>query len=293
MPPTQRTATDPEGSGVIPPERVPAVDLRDPQYRTPTLDDLTGSNEDSDPEPVLPPAQNQPSFTAEQIEKARREEREKVLKRLQGERTKNQEYLQELEELRKFREEKEAEQAKAQREAERKARKEAEKDLSAKEILAKREEEWERQRQADRAEWEARLEAMNRDREQERAQLKLEREALELQNYIATEVARAVKDKEMAPQFVDFINGTSKEQVDAQIEVAKAKTAEILSEVTGQQQAAQRQQGVSTASGPSSMGSVTEVTDQPVDFTKLTLKDYVEKVRPKLQIDRRDNGIFG
>jgi hypothetical protein len=35
------------------------------------------------------------------------------------------------------------------------------------------------------------------------------------------------------------------------------------------------------------------VQEEALDYTKLSLKDYIEKVRPTLQIDKRDNGIFG
>ena len=49
---------------------------------------------------------------------------------------------------------------------------------------------------------------------------------------------------------------------------------------------------MSTNTGPSSVGSMTEIKPEPIDYTKLTLKEYVEKVRPQLQIEKRDNGIF-
>ena len=151
--------------------------------------------------------------------------------------------------------------------------------------------EWEKQRQDDRNELLAQMEQMRREQAQEKAALTLEREALQLQNYITTAVGQAVRDHTIAPQFVRFINGTSREQVDQQIADAVTATEEILAEVAGQQ-APPPQRGVSTASGPSSMGTNTEVTTEPLDYTKLSLKDYIEKVRPNLQIDQRDSGIF-
>lgn len=290
----QRSGSDIEGLNVIPPDRVPAVDLRDQQYRNQQAPPATEEHpEPAEPAP-LPPTQNAPSFTAEQIEKARREEREKVLKRLEREQTRNADYQRELEELRTFRETAQAEKDAKDRAEARKAKKEAEKDLTAKERLDLREQEWERQRQEDRNELLAQMEQMRQERAQEQAQTALERSVLQLQNYITTKVGQAVSDHLIAPQFVRFINGTSQEQVDGQIADAITATEEILAEVAGQQQstAPPVRSGVSTASGPSSMGSNTEVTSEPLDYTKLSLKDYIEKVRPSLQIDQRDAGIF-
>ena len=290
----QRTGTDVAGSNVTAPDRVPAVDLRDPQY---ILQDAANQPDPdpapADPEPVLPPAQNVPSFTAEQIEKARREEREKVLKRLENEKTRAAEYAKELEELRAYREAAEAETARQQKLEERRLKKEAEKDLDAKEILARREEEWDKRQADDRKALEDQMAQLRAERDQERAQLALERETLQLQNYITTRVNEELNAKTIAPQFVRFISASTREAVDQQIEDAIAATTEILNEVAGQQSAAPpRATGVSTNTGPSSVGSMTEMNSEPIDYTKLTLKEYVEKVRPQLQIEKRDNGIF-
>jgi hypothetical protein len=292
MPP-QRVAVDPEGgNGITAPDRVQAVDLRDPQYRY-QQEPPIADQPPSDPEPVLPQAPAAPTFTAEAIEAARRQERDKINKRLEAERLKNTQYATELDELRAFRAQADADAEKAQKDAERKARKEAEKDMTAKEILSQREAEWERQREADRSALQDQLAQMRTEREQEKAQLALERSVLQLQNYITTRVSAELKDKTIAPQFVDFITGSSEEQVESAIELAKLKTAEIVAEISGQQAASQQRRGVSTATGPSSIGSVSEVESEPLDYTKLTLKEYIEKVRPTLQIDKRDNGIFG
>jgi hypothetical protein len=286
---SQHIASDISGAGIEPPARVPAVDLRDPQYR----DNAPQYDPPADPEPVLPQTQTVPQFDASAIEKARAEERSKLNNRIKSEREKADALTQELESLRAYREEQEAAALAKQRAEERKQRKEAEKDMTAKEILAQREAEWERQRQQDRDELSQQLEQMRREREQEKAQLKLEREVLELANYATTQVSKALNEKTIAPQFARFINGTTKEVIDQQIEEAKEATAEILAEVAGQQAQSQQRRGVSTANGPSQMGSVSEVESEPLDYTKLSLKDYIEKVRPQLQIDKSDGGIFG
>ncbi len=56
-----------------------------------------------------------------------------------------------------------------------------------------------------------------------------------METYRQTTVAAAVSSEEMAPQFAAMITGSSKEEIDAKVEQAKAATAEILAEVAGQQ----------------------------------------------------------
>lgn len=288
----QRIASDISGPGIEGAARVPAVDLRSQEYRN--QDVAPQFDPPADPEPVLTPPPNTNLFTAEAMEEARRQERNKLNSRVQTEREKAASLSKELEELRAFREQATAEAEAKVKSDERKARKEAEKDMTAKEILEQRERDWERQREQDRNELSVQLEQMRREREQEKAMVKLEREALELANYATTQVSKALNDKTIAPQFARFINGTSKDVIDAQIVDAMEATAEIVAEVAGQQAAQPApRRGVGTNSGPSSIGSVTEVTEEAVDYTNLTLKDYIEKVRPSLQIDKRDNGIFG
>src|SRR5580698_9590198 len=97
----QRVASDISGAGIEPPARVPAVDLRDPQYR----DNAPQYDPPADPEPVLPQTQTVPQFDASAIEKARAEERSKLNNRIKSEREKADALTQELESLRAYREE--------------------------------------------------------------------------------------------------------------------------------------------------------------------------------------------
>lgn len=91
------------------------------------------------------------------------------------------------------------------------------------------------QRMADRAEQDRRA---NREfllaAKQELARDRLEAQAADLDAYRQQTVAHATSSKTIAPQFVPFIMGTSREEIDAQIEQAKASTAEIAAEITGQ-----------------------------------------------------------
>jgi hypothetical protein len=66
-----------------------------------------------------------------------------------------------------------------------------------------------------------------------RARHQAEREELQVLSYRDTAVAQAVSSQAIAPQFASFINGTTREQVDAQLAQARESTQEILNEVAG------------------------------------------------------------
>jgi hypothetical protein len=69
---------------------------------------------------------------------------------------------------------------------------------------------------------------------QELARDRLEAEAVDVENYRATAVAQATAAKSIAPQFIPFIGGASREDIDAAVALAQAKTAEIVAEIAGQ-----------------------------------------------------------
>jgi hypothetical protein len=225
----------------------------------------------AEPLAAAPPAR---TFTADEVEKFRQEEREKLNKDLAREKAARAEQAKELKELRS------------------RAKADAEKDLSVEEILAAREAEWTASQAEREAAVTAQLAQIEEDRERDRALIRLEHEALELQSYINQQVTAALNDHSMAPQFVDFITGYSTAEVDASIALAQEKTAEIASELQGQQAPAPRPRGVSTNFGPSSMGSRTEVEGETPDVRGLSLRDFIRN-RDKLIPKGKDQGLFG
>jgi len=163
------------------------------------------------------------------------------------------------------------------------AEKAAEEELSAKELLAKRDAQW--------AEEKAELQ---RQTEQRFHLLQLENQAVQLQAYVQSKIAESAADKSIHPSLYDYITGSSKEEIDASISLAKAKTAALFDEF--KQTTQQRRQslpGISTATGPTSMGSVTEGVGQEINKENLSFEDYITKVRPTLKIGGGGTGIFG
>jgi hypothetical protein len=155
---------------------------------------------------------------------------------------------------------------------------------------------------------EARAELDRRDRQrilaeaqQELARDRLEAEAEGLENYRATAVAQAVSSKSVAPQFVPFIDGTSREQIDASIERARAATAEIAAEISGQTTttpAAERPRDVTgrfIAEPPGDQylpAGMTADEYAKAQSGSLDMTTYVA-MRDRLGLGHRDAGIFG
>jgi hypothetical protein len=259
---TQSQAADIEGSHVEAPTFVPPVNA-------------------PPAEPATPESRSDAFFTTEQLEKARAEERNKAQSEKARLKAKYDETQAELAELKAFKEEQERVRAAEAKKAAKAKRSDEEKDLSAKEILARRDAE----RDAERAEWEHRFAQLE-------AQGRLEREVMQLQVYIQRRIAEEQAAKSIAPQFIDYITGTSQEEVEASIELAKVKTAEILADIASTAKAQPRPQGVSVSTGPSNIGSQSETNADEVDYTSLSMKDYLEKVRPKMGIGGNGQGIF-
>ncbi|MEV5264813.1 hypothetical protein [Streptomyces werraensis] len=237
-----------------------------------------------------PPAQqDQPrgrTFTEEDIARARQEEKDKLYSRL----SKGDERLQSLEEelkaLRAEREAREREEAERQAAEEQAAKEKAEQEMSAKRLLEERSSEWER-----------RFEEIQREREQERAALAKEAEYNALRAYIQERIG-AERDS-IAPELVDLVSGNSREEVDASIEMLKAKTDQIFQSVTAaQQQARSQMRGVSTAgytgTGPADGDagarqlSVDDIKNMPMsEFAK-----YRRQLLGSAATDSSNRGLF-
>ncbi|MBD0734053.1 hypothetical protein [Streptomyces sp. CBMA29] len=238
-------------------------------------------------EPAKPgPATGEPQFTAEQIEAARRQEKDKLNRLEQGD-TERKALLEELSTLRAEREERAAAEAKREAEAEDAAKAKREADMSAKSLLEQRTQEWEE-----------RFATMERERATERETLAKEAEYNRLRAY-AQERVSAERDS-IAPELHDLINGNTQEEIDASVELMKSKTQAILDSVQQAQTAARSQmRGVSatgfTSQGPlDSDGGYRNLSAE--DIKNMPMAEY-QKYRSQLlgaaSEQHRQRGIFG
>lgn len=161
------------------------------------------------------------------------------------------------------------------------ARKTAAEDAATRVLLAEVEARFEARERHDRQ----RAHQLLAEERSARARERLEREALQLQTYRDVAIAQAVSAKNVAPQFVPFITGSSKAEIDASIAQAKAATAEILVEVSGQAPAAGQPRD--------ELGRyvVQEHSNPPMDLENISLEDWA-KVRGQFISSTSDRGIF-
>jgi len=173
--------------------------------------------------PITPPAPvEQPAarFTAEDIEKARTQEKDKVYATLESWEEKFAEQGRTLADLLKDKDV-------AVTDAAAKATKEAE------EAAAKR---WEENDSktlvADvRAEFENKLAAMAEQNALERETFAKERSFTELRDYAQAKVSEAVEANEIAPELVGYVSGNNTQEIDASLVRVKATTESLLASI--------------------------------------------------------------
>jgi hypothetical protein len=249
--------------------------------------------EGGDPVVVVPaavvetpaPTPAEARFTAEDIQRARSEEKDKLYKRLQTVEEQNKQFLSEIEAQRKAREEAQAEEARKQQEAAAEAKRKAEDDMSAKDLLAQKEQEWS-----------SRFEQIERQREEERLLFQKEQEFNNLQTYIQRRVSE--ESDNVAPELLDFVGGNSPEEVEASIATVKAKTQAILESV---QQAAIQQRASMRGVSPTGYSTTGPMDTDPgtksyslSDLRDMPMSEYA-KIRGQLgvgQAAQNQRGLY-
>ena len=226
-----------------------------------------------------------PGFTADDLAKARAQEKAKLYPQME----KMQEELSKAKALAESLAAKDAErEAKRQEKlAERDAKKKdkEEKELSFKELLSKKEQEFQ-----------AQLEAERLERERAFALLDTERKFQDLMSYRAQ---RTEEERDsIVPQLIDLVNGSSEEEIEQSIETLKAKSAGIMQDV--QQATANAKQSMAgtritaPASGP--LDNDSEHNPLQIDPTKgISMDEYIKNRHKYLgaAANNRGQGLFG
>jgi uncharacterized membrane protein YqiK len=243
-----------------------------------------------------PPAPTERTFTADDLQKARQEEKDKVYSRLEQEAAQRKALEDEVAKLRIAQQEREAAEAAARQQAEEAARLKAESEMSAKDLLAQREREIQERLSQATTEWEQKFQQMQQEREQEKALLEKERELAALQAYTQKRVAE--ERDNIAPQLLDFIQGNTPEQIEHSIESVKAKSQEIANaarEAIAAQRASQR--GVApTGYAPVGPMEIEGGTRQysPEDIQNMDMQEYA-KFRQQIPglATNHNRGLYG
>jgi len=221
-------------------------------------------------------------FTADDVAKARAQEKAKLYPQIE----KMQE---ELAQLKREREEEAAKRAAKQAEREalkaEKAKQKEEKELSYKELLAKKEQEFQ-----------AQLEQERLDREKAFALLQKEQALNHLTNY---RQARVDQERDsIVPELIDLIQGNTEDEIEESIAVLREKSQSILQSAQAAMQSAKQQMAgtriTAPASGPLDNDSEQNIAT-PDSIRDMSLADYA-KQRAKLlgtAASNRGQGLFG
>jgi hypothetical protein len=221
-------------------------------------------------------------FTADDLAKARSQEKAKLYPQMEK-------MANELAALKKAQEEEAAQRQakKAEREAQKaaKEKQKEEEELSAKELLAKKEQEWNFQIENERLE-----------REKAFALLQKEQELNHLNNY---RQARVEQEREsIVPELVDLINGDTEDEIENSIAILREKSQSILQSAQAAMQSAKQQMAGTRITAPAS-GPLDNNSEQnyatPDSIRDMSLADYA-KQRAKLlgtAASNRGQGLFG
>lgn len=191
----------------------------EPDPNAPPEGDPASSDPNSITVPVAPAPEGQPprqpraggeppqAFTQEDVERIRQEERSRVL----AEQTRADQLENELAQFRKAEEDRQAAEAKTQRDAQRVAKKKEEEEMELRDLITKKDQEWE-----------ARLEQERLEREKAFAMLDQERRHAQLQTYLAQRMAEAGDN--IVPILRDLVAGSSEQEIDASIAMLVEKS---------------------------------------------------------------------
>lgn len=261
------------------------IDAAEEQFQSAVVEAQSGpaSETTAPPSPVTSaPESSQErqfeAFTAEDIARAREQEKSKVYPQLEKLR-------EELAALKREKDERESSEAVAHAEAEAEARRKAEEEMEIRDLLAKKEEEFTSQLEAERLE-----------RERAFALLENEKRFQELQSY---RQQRLEQEREsIIPELLDLVDGSSIEEVDASIENLRERSSRILDSAQQAMQSARRDMAGSRVTAPAAGPLDTDPDNRsytPDDIRGMSMADYM-KHRQRLLGDSaasRGRGLFG
>jgi hypothetical protein len=222
-------------------------------------------------------------FTAEQLEAARQQEKDKLYGRLQEQEERVKTFQAQLEELNADKAKRDEETKKLADAAEAAKKSEQESKLSAQELIANREAELRQQQEKFEHDMELRLATMAK-----------EQEFLRLQSFIQRRVAEEIAANSIIPDLVEFIGGNTEQEVEDSILKVKEKTANIV-RGAATLTAPGMPTGVSPTGGPSSLldGISAPRELSATEISQMSMEQY-RAYREQRGLDRAGNnrGMF-
>ncbi len=183
------------------------------------VEEANGAGGTTPPAPA--PNENQ-RFTAEDLEKARQQEKDKLYPKIDR-------MSEQLEVFAQERAEQQRLQAEAQTRADEERKRLEEEELGFKELLTKKEDEWKSTLNTVQSEWEEKLNALKEERDAHAALLDKERRFQELTSYKNRRIQEEADN--IMPELYDLVQGETEESIEAAISLVAAKTSAILEQV--------------------------------------------------------------
>lgn len=277
---------------------VPATFQQNPNPAGPATDPAIGDQNPPAGTPAVPSpaafqhgASGEQMFTAAQLEAARKQEKDKLYAQIQSLQEEQRKATETLAAIQKAKDDELAAVQAAEALKAEEARKKAENEMSAKQLLE--------QKLAETTQtWEQKFAAIEAERAQEKAFLEKEREYQNLVSY-RNQALEAAKD-DIAPQFFDFISGDTKEQIDAGIARAKAATESIQAQIQEAQKTQLSQMRGVSATGYAPVGPMENNPGQqavtPEQIANMSMAEYMQ-FRAKTGVgaaeSRSNRGLFG
>ncbi len=229
-------------------------------------------------------------FSEEDIQKVRQQEKEKMYKRLEDadHRVKTME-----EQLHLLSSERE----KAIKEAEERAKKESElirqrelEELSAKELLMKKEDEWSQRLNQVEQEWGQKFVELEQQRQAQEAMLEKERYLQQLESYRQRRIQQ--EQETIIPELRDLISGNSEEEIENSITVLRDRSTAIIESI--QQASTPRLKGAPVTAPPTGPmdNQMDYQTVSAEDIRNMPMDQYVKMRERLLSASRSQKGRY-
>ena len=230
------------------------------------------------------------TFTEEDVERIRQQEKDKLYKRLEDSDGRVKTLEDQLSVLNHESDENRSEAARLAKAESDALRKREEEELSAKELIVKRETEFDEKLKVVETEWEGRLAKIEEERATQEAMLEKERRYRELETYLGR---RMVEEEEyIIPELRDLAAGTTEEEIDNSLAILRERSSAILESI---QQSAQPSvlRGASVTAPP--VGPMETQTEQQTlsaeDIRDMPMEQYMQ-MRDRLLKARPSQGRF-
>lgn len=221
--------------------------------------------------------QTTPTFTLDDLERVRKEEKDKLYPRLEEMKT-------ELKELRKIREEQQRQAEEEEKRLAEEAKRKEEEEMELRTLLQKKEQEWTEK-----------FSSLQQEREQERALLDKERHYQTLIEYRRKRIDE--ESENLMPELRDLVTGNTEDEIEASLASLKSKTASIIEQVQQAQQGQRAQMKGVAVTAPTGIGPIenNETNYQTMtaeDIRNMDMQTYA-KYRDRLKQAATARGPYG